>query len=134
MVDALVPASDEELLEMIAGALDRGEPLAPVGLGTKSGIGRPVPHRPLDLSWLSGITLYEPEELTLSVRAGTPVDEIVALLAEHGQELHFEPPSWREGSGNVSGGSLGGLVMSNMSGPRRIKAGAMRDHVLGLKG
>jgi glycolate oxidase FAD binding subunit len=87
----------------------------------------------LDLSGLTGVTLYEPEELVLSARAGTPIAEIEALLAKNNQELAFEPMDY----GGVFGapeqrGTIGGVLAANLSGPRRIKAGAARDHFLGV--
>lgn len=79
------------------------------------------------------MTLYEPEELVLSAKAGTPVAEIVALLSAHRQELAFEPMDCGPLSGGEPGrGTIGGVLASNLSGPRRIKAGAVRDHVLGI--
>ncbi|MGH6869624.1 MAG: FAD-binding protein, partial [Methylocella sp.] len=86
----------------------------------------------LDLSRLSGVTLYESGELVFSALAGTPIETIETMLAKNGQELAFEPMSFAAlyGSG---GGTLGGAIMANLSGPRRIKAGAARDFVLGVK-
>ena len=132
MHQPLKPATDAELRDMIAEAVATGTPLAPVGHGTKAGIGHLVNHLSLDLTALSGVTLYEPDELILSVRAGTPVDDVVALLAEHGQELPFEPPMWTRPDRTQSRGTIGGMVMTNFSGPRRLKVGAVRDHVLGI--
>ena len=126
------PASAEEVREIVAEAAAAGTPLAPTGLGSKAAIGRPTNHRRLDLSGLSGVTLYEPAELVLSALAGTPVDEINGLLAANNQELAFEPMSHAALLG-TGAGTLGGLLMTNQSGPRRIKAGAARDHVLGVK-
>ena len=87
----------------------------------------------LDLSGLSGVTLYEPEELVLSARAGTPLAEIEALLDKNNQQLAFEPmdygPLFGAGAGQ---GTIGGAIAANLSGPRRIKAGAARDHFLGV--
>jgi len=134
MLAPLKPTSEEELAAMIAEAVATGTPLAPFGHATKAGIGHPVNHLPLDLSGLAGVTLYEPDELILSVKAGTPVETVVALLAEQGQELPFEPTGGTDATGQWQGGTIGGLVMSNLSGPRRLKVGAVRDHVLGLKG
>jgi glycolate oxidase FAD binding subunit len=134
MLAPLKPATEEELRDMIAECVETKIPLAPVGFGTKSGIGRPVNHLALDLTALSGVVAYEPDELVLTVRAGTPVDDVVALLADHGQELPFEPPMWTRPDASPSRGTIGGLVMTNFSGPRRLKVGAVRDHVLGLKG
>ena len=98
-------------------------------------------HRPrrrrwdltLDLSGLSGVTLYEPEELVLSAKAGTPLAEIEALLAASNQELAFEPMDYGPLLGGAAGhGTIGGVLAANLSGPRRIKAGAARDHFLGF--
>src|SRR5207247_1856889 len=88
---------------------------------------------PLDLSGLSGVTLYEPEELVLSAKAGTPLAEIEELVASRGQELAFEPMDYGPVLGRSMGrGTLGGALATNLSGPRRIKAGAARDHFLGV--
>src|SRR6185437_2593670 len=97
-----------------------------LGNGTKRVIGRPIvtPHR-VSTAKLSAVTLYEPEELILSAKAGTPLSEIEALLAQHNQQLAFEPPHW----GNQT---IGGVIATGFSGPRRIKAGAVRDHLLGF--
>ena len=87
----------------------------------------------LDLSGLCGVTLYEPEELVLSARAGTPLSEIEALLAASGQQLAFEPMDHAPlAGGEARKGTIGGVLAANASGPRRIKAGAARDHVLGI--
>lgn len=129
----LVPTSEAELVDIISSAVASKTPLAPVGLGTKSGIGRPVNHVQLHMAGMSGIVDYEPKELVLTVKAGTPVDEVVGLLAENGQELPFEPLMWSTPEGERSRGTIGGLVMTNFSGSRRLKVGAVRDHVLGLR-
>ena len=88
----------------------------------------------LDLSAVRGITLYEPDELVLSAGAGTPMAEIVSALDENHQHLAFEPgdygPLW---GGPVGAGTIGGILACNLSGPRRILAGAARDHFLGFE-
>ncbi len=95
----------------------------------------------LDVSALSGIVSYEPAELVLTARAGTPMATIDAALAEGGQCLAFEPPDLSallagagatSAQGAASGGTLGGVIATGLSGPRRFKAGAARDHVLGI--
>jgi len=87
----------------------------------------------LDLSGLEGVTLYEPEELVLSARAGTPLAEIETLVEQRGQQLEFEPMDYGPIFGSdASAGSLGGTIASNLAGPRRIKSGAARDHFLGF--
>jgi glycolate dehydrogenase FAD-binding subunit len=105
-----------------------------VGHGSKRTIGRPAQtDATLDLSALSGVTLYEPEELVLSARAGTPLAEIEALVAAKGQQLAFEPMDCAAVLGGAAGrGTVGGVLAANLSGPRRIKAGAARDHLLGF--
>jgi glycolate oxidase FAD binding subunit len=125
------PRSEAELAALIEGA---GGPLEVIGLGTKRRLGRPVAaEAALDLSRLSGIRMYEPEELVLEAAAGTPVAEIEAVLAAENQQLAFEPPNLATLLHSRHAGSLGGVVACNLSGPRRIRAGAARDHVLGLR-
>ncbi len=129
-----LPNSAEEVLETIQWAVSEESPLEIVGHGSKRGIGQPLQtEHTLDLSRLAGITLYEPEELVLSAKAGTPVAGIEAALREHNQELAFEPMDYGPLLGSEAGrGTLGGLLAANLSGPRRLKAGAARDHVLGV--
>jgi glycolate oxidase FAD binding subunit len=128
------PSSSEEVLSAVQWALAEEEPLEILGHGSKRGIGRPVQAaHALDLSGLSGVTLYEPEELILSAKAGTPLAEIEKLLAENRQQLAFEPMDYGPLFGNEAGrGTLGGVLAANVSGPRRMKAGAARDHILGV--
>jgi glycolate oxidase FAD binding subunit len=132
MSGSLKPGSETELSEIIAGAEG---PLEIIGTGTKRGLGRPVQAAAtLDMSGFAGIISYEPEELILEAGAGTPLSEVEALIGAQGQQLAFEPPDWSALLGSPHAGTLGGLVSCNLSGPRRIKAGAVRDHILGLRG
>ncbi|MGE0253712.1 MAG: glycolate oxidase subunit GlcE [Alphaproteobacteria bacterium] len=143
MTDTLKPDSAEQVREVVAWAAAEGAALEIAGSGSKRGIGRPrgrgneAPAHVLSLAGLSGITLYEPEELVLSARAGTPLAEIAAALAGAGQMLAFEPPDlprlWDAGAA-AGQGTAGGLVGCGIAGPRRVKAGAVRDHLLGAHG
>lgn len=128
------PSTADEVLSAVQWALSEEAPVEIVGHGSKRGIGRPVQAgHAVDLSQLSAVTLYEPEELVLSARAGTPIGEIEALLSGRGQELAFEPMDYGPLFGAERGrGTIGGVLAANLSGPRRLKAGAARDHVLGI--
>jgi len=133
-VTFFTPSSSEEVLSAVQSALAEEAPLEIVGHGTKRGIGRAVQAaHTLDLSGLVGVTLYEPEELVLSAKAGTALAAIEKLLAEHRQELAFEPMDYGPLFGGKAGnGTIGGVLAANLSGPRRIRAGAARDHILGI--
>jgi glycolate oxidase FAD binding subunit len=134
MTDTLKPTDAKDVEAAVQWALGEQKALAIVGAGSKRAIGRPSQSDlTLDLSGLAGVTLYEPEELVLSARAGTPLAEIEALVAAHGQELAFEPMDYGPLLGGAAGAAtIGGTVATNLSGPRRIKAGAARDHFLGV--
>ncbi|MCR9257673.1 MAG: glycolate oxidase subunit GlcE [Alphaproteobacteria bacterium] len=136
MADILKPESESQLADAINWAQSESVPLAVKGQGTKDGLGRPTQTRyTLDMTGFSGIDLYEPEELVLTAKAGTPIAEIQQALADKNQELRFEPGDLGRLYGHApGGGTLGGLVAANWAGPRRIKDGAARDHVLGIKG
>ncbi|WP_127519923.1 glycolate oxidase subunit GlcE [Mesorhizobium sp. Z1-4] len=127
------PTSAAEVLDTVKWAVSEETTLELLGSGTKRGIGRPVEaEHVLDLTGLTGVTLYEPEELVLSARAGTPLAEIEALLEKHGQQLAFEPMDCSALLGSGGSGTLGGTLAANLAGPRRLKAGSARDHVLGI--
>jgi glycolate oxidase FAD binding subunit len=134
MPDILKARDGKDVEQAIAWAAAEGKPIELVGQGSKRGLGRPSQSDvTLDLSALTGVTLYEPEELVLSARAGTPIAEIEALVAGKGQELAFEPFDCSAILGTPAGrGTIGGMIAAGLSGPRRIKAGAARDHFLGV--
>lgn len=125
---------EAETREAIAWAAVEEVPLRIMGRGTKLVVGRPVEaSKCLDLSGLKGVTGYEPQELILSARAGTAVAELEAMLLAEGQMLAFDPPDLGPLLGAAAGrASLGGIISANLSGPRRFKAGAARDFVLGM--
>jgi glycolate oxidase FAD binding subunit len=134
MPDHIKPRDAREVEAALQWALAEAKALELIGQGSKRAIGRPAQTDiTLDLSALSGVTLYEPEELVLSAKAGTPLAEIEALVASKGQQLAFEPMDYGPILGGPAGrGTIGGALAANLSGPRRIKAGAARDHLLGF--
>ncbi|HZK88651.1 MAG TPA: FAD-binding protein [Stellaceae bacterium] len=130
-----IPTTIDELCEAIGAALAAEEPVELVAGGTKRGLGRPsqTPHV-VELTRLSGIRDYAPNELVLTAGAATPLTAIERALANSGQMLAFEPPDWRRLMGAVHGSqTLGGVLACNLSGSRRIKSGAARDHFLGFQ-
>ena len=126
---AFVPASDhpQALIDRVRSAVAARTPLRLVGGGTKAFVHAPVAGDPLDLRAHSGILSHEPSELVVTVRAGTPLADVEAALAEHGQCLPFEPPRFG------AGGTVGGAVASGLAGPARASVGGARDYVLGAR-
>ena len=127
------PESTQEIVDIVCSHADARRPMAIEGSGSKNGLGRPVDAETLvSVRGLSGIVSYQPDELVLTAWSGTPMREIWDALAEKRQHLAFEPAaSALYGSGNEAG-TLGGVLASNLSGPRRPSAGAARDHFLGF--
>jgi glycolate oxidase FAD binding subunit len=130
------PRDARELRQAVEWALNDGVTLDVRGGGSKLDLGRPMLcDQVLDVSGVGGIVDYAPEELVVTLRAGTPMREIEALLAQRNQMLAFEPPDLGPLLGRVAGeGTLAGAVMGNFAGPRRLSAGAARDHLLGFSG
>lgn len=124
----LCPQSEADLAEIVAGAEG---PLQVIGGGTRP-VGA-VAGTPLSTRALTGISLYEPGALTLVVAAGTPLAEVEATLAAEGQRLAFEPPDWRRLLGTEGTPTIGAVAAANLSGPRRVQAGACRDALLGVR-
>src|SRR5260221_596762 len=131
----LKPADAQSLRDAVAWAAEASQPIELVAGGSKRGLGRPlqVAHT-LDLSALSGIVAYGPSELVRTARAATPLAEIAAALEGQNQMLAFEPPDWSALLAGPAGQTIGGVLSCNLAGPRRFKAGAARDHFLGLAG
>ncbi len=125
----MTPSKESELSDEIAGAQG---PLRIQGGGTRD-IGAPVQGTVVSTTGLSGVSLYEPGALTLVAGAGTPLAEIEATLAAEGQRLAFEPMDHRGLLGTTGTSTIGGVVAGNISGPRRIQAGACRDSLLGVR-
>ena len=131
----IAPADEAGIAAAIAAAHAAGTPLVVWGNATKAAFGRPVQAAAsLSTRGLVGITLYSPAELVIAARAGTPLAALEAALAAKGQHLIAEPPDLSALMGPGEGPpTLGGAVACNLSGPRRIALGAMRDHVLGVR-
>jgi glycolate oxidase FAD binding subunit len=134
MSSLIAPADEAGIIAAVQAARAACEPLAVEGQGSKRGMLRPVQAaRSLSTRGLTGVTLYRPAELIISARAGTPLAEIEATLAEKGQQLIAESPYLNGVFGTSAPPSIGGVVAANLSGPRRITWGATRDHVMGLR-
>ncbi len=134
MSEILRPQNDADIVEVVQQAAAEKVPLEVAGRGSKRALGRPLQTAGrVELSALSGITLYEPEELVLQALPGTPMAEIEQVLADNHQLMAFEPPDFGPLLGGAGGdGSIGGTLACNLAGPRRLKAGAARDHFLGV--
>jgi len=130
----MIPTTEQGIAEAIRSAHDVSEPLAIAGRNSKQGLLRPVQAaRTLSTANLTGITLYSPSELIISARAGTTLAELEAAIAAKGQHLVAEPPDFTALFGRIQPQTIAGIVASNLSGPRRVAWGAMRDHVMGVR-
>lgn len=129
-MEPLRPTSVEDLCAIIA---DAGERLEIRGGGTKALVGAPGTARLLDMRGLAGVIDYDPAELVITLRAGTPLREVTDLLAAHGQHLPFEPWDHAPLFGKPAGeATIGGVIAAGVAGPRKVTAGGARDHLLGL--
>ena len=124
----MTPQTEGELADMISAAIG---PLLVQGGGTR--LACPPLGDVLSTAALCGVQLYEPASLTLVARAGTPLAEIDSLLAGERQRLAFDPPDMRAVLGRAGASTLGGVVATNASGPRRLQVGACRDSLLGVR-
>ncbi len=122
-------ASLNQLLDTVRAASAQGTPLQIRGGGTHDFLAQRLHGEPLTTTALTGITSYEPSELVVTARAGTPLAELEATLADKGQCLPFEPPRF----GASRTGTVGGMVATGLSGPARASVGAVRDFVLGVQ-
>ena len=132
----ITATTEAEVIDAVRGARDWKSPLNIVGARTKRNLGRAVASwgTVLDLSGLRGIIAYEPDELTLTVKPGTPVAEINTLLAEKNQRLGFEPADWGpllDASANQ--GTIGGAIAADVSGSAAVRYGRARDSLLGIR-
>ena len=134
--DILKPNNENDLQEIIKYCYKKDLPIEIVGAGTKNQIGKKLQcAKILDMSNISGIVEYKPEELYITVRAGTPIKTVQDELKKNNQHLAFEPINFSELFKKDSNeGTIGGTLSCNFSGARRFKVGSARDHILGFKG
>ncbi|MDB5556282.1 MAG: hypothetical protein JWL86_6266 [Rhizobium sp.] len=130
----LTPFTEADAISLVKTAARSNLTLEIRGGGTKSGLGRPIQATEiLSTSELKGITAYNPAEMVMTAKSGTPLSEVVAAAAEHRQGLAFEPADYRGIYGSEGEPTIGGTFACNLAGPRRFQAGAARDHLLGLR-
>lgn len=128
--------ASDALLEQVNQAIQSALPLRIQGANSKAFLGREVAGDVLDTRIHSGIVTYDPTELVITARAGTPLSVLNAALEDAGQMLPCEPPSYSRGDADASGagdGTVGGMVAAGLSGPRRPWSGSVRDFVLGTR-
>ena len=128
------PETEQQAVELVRWAAAAAKRLTIQGNNTRPGFGMAMEtDLVLSLKQLTGILEYHPEELVMRALPGTPLKEIEQALAEHGQQLAFEPPALNRLYQTGSTGTIGGVFMGNLAGPRRFKAGSARDHILGIR-
>lgn len=133
-MQVVAAATAQDVRDAVLGANAAATALAVQAGASKAALGRAASaDATLDVRGIAGIVDYDPAELVLTARPGTPLAEVEALLAQRGQHLAFEPPSYAALLGGNGAATLGGTLATNASGPRRIAAGAARDHFLGLQ-
>jgi glycolate oxidase FAD binding subunit len=130
----LTPFTESDAISLVKTAARSNLTLEIRGGGTKTGLGRPIQTTEiLSTAELKGITAYNPAEMVMTAKSGTPLAEVVAAAAEHRQGLAFEPADYRGIYGSSGEPTIGGTFACNLSGPRRFQGGAARDHLLGLR-
>ena len=130
----LIPNTEVDAAYIIRNAASEGKRLAPCGGGTRTGFGNSgEPAEKMSSRALSGIVDYEPAEMVMTARSGTPLAEVEAALAANRQMLAFEPMDHRGLMGTTGEPTIGGVFAANVSGPRRFVAGAARDSLLGIR-
>jgi len=127
------PKSEQQLADAIKASAAKGTRLQIRGGGTRARLGHGVTGQLVDTTGLKGVSLYEPGALTIVAAAGTPLETIEKTLATEGQRLPFEPMDHRALYGTNGKSTIGGVVAANISGPRRIQAGACRDSLIGVR-
>ncbi len=132
MVDALKVRNAADVEEAVRAAIAGDQPLEIIGHGSKRPIGQPTAtNAVLDLSALNAVIAYEPNELIITVQAGAPLADVLSLIDSKSQQFAFEPVDTGPLLGLPGRGTIGGMIAAGLAGPRRIKAGGARDHLLG---
>src|SRR6202789_284422 len=132
IVDTLKVRDAKDVEQAVRAALASEQPLEIIGHGSKRLIGQPMATNALlDLSALNAVTAYEPNELIITVQAGAPLADVLSLIDSKNQQFAFEPMNTAALLGTPEIGTVGGMISAGLAGPRRIKAGAARDHLLG---
>jgi glycolate oxidase FAD binding subunit len=131
-VDILKIRDAGDVEAVVRAAIASDQPLEIVGHGSKRSIGHPMAtNAVLDLSALNAVTSYEPNELIITVQAGAPFADVASLIDSKNQQFAFEPMNTAPLLGTPEIGTIGGMIGAGLAGPRRIKAGGARDHLLG---
>ncbi len=128
------PTTEAQACAVVKSVIGSATPLSIRGGGTRAGLGRPAQAAStISSAGLSGITLYEPAEMVIAARAGTPLALVQETLADRGQMLPFEPMDHRALFGSEGEPTIGAIAACNISGPRRVNAGAARDSLIGVR-
>jgi glycolate oxidase FAD binding subunit len=131
-VDTLRVRDAKDVEGVVRAAIASEQPLEIIGHGTKRAIGHPMAtNAVLDLSALNAVTAYEPNELIITVQSGAPLADVQSLIDSKNQQFAFEPMDTSVLLGVSGNGTIGGMIGAGLAGPRRIKAGGARDHLLG---
>jgi glycolate oxidase FAD binding subunit len=131
-VDTLRVRDAKDVEEVVRAAIANEQPLEIIGHGSKRSIGHTMAtNAVLDLSALNAVTSYEPNELIVTLQAGAPLADVLSLIDAKNQQFAFEPMNTAPLLGTPALGTIGGMIAAGLAGPRRIKAGGARDHLLG---
>jgi glycolate oxidase FAD binding subunit len=131
-VDTLKIRDARDVEEAVRAAIAGEQPLEIIGHGSKRLVGQVMAtNAVLDLSALSAVSAYEPQELIITAEAGAPLSDVISLLDSKNQQFAFEPVNLASLLGTPERGTVGGMIGAGFAGPRRIKAGGVRDHLLG---
>lgn len=132
VVDTLKVRDARDVEEAVRAAIADEQPLEIIGHGSKRGIGQAMAtNAVLDVSALNAVTSYEPNELIITVQAGAPLADVMSLIDSKNQQFAFEPMNTAALLGTAGLGTIGGMIGAGLAGPRRIRSGGARDHLLG---